>query len=43
MPLKNGCSDAVLSANIKKLMDEGYDRKQAIAIALDHRKKQGCS
>jgi hypothetical protein len=32
----------VLSQNVKKLMAEGYDRKQAIAIALDHQRKQGC-
>jgi uncharacterized protein YdaT len=33
MPLKPGKSDAVISENIKRLMDEGYEQKQAIAIA----------
>lgn len=34
MPLKSGSSDKAVSANIKKLMDEGYEHKQAIAIAM---------
>jgi len=34
MPLKPGSSDAVVSHNIKKLMEEGYPQKQAEAIAL---------
>jgi len=33
MPLKTGKSDDDISANIKRLMDEGYPQKQAIAIA----------
>lgn len=33
MPLKSGKSQKSISANIKKLMHEGYKQKVAIAIA----------
>lgn len=39
MPLKRGSSDQVVSSNIRKLREEGYPQKQAVAIALD--KKRG--
>jgi len=34
MPLQSGKSKDVVAANIKKLMEEGYPQKQAIAIAM---------
>lgn len=35
MPLTKGSSDKAVSSNIKKLRDEGYPQKQAVAISLE--------
>lgn len=42
MPLKNGCSRDVIRENIAELMKKGRPQKQAVAIALEHARKQGC-
>ena len=39
MPLREGNSDQAVSDNIKKLMEEGYPRKQAVAIALSKKRE----
>lgn len=39
MPLFKGKSKKVVSKNIRKLVHEGRERKQAIAIALDKAKR----
>lgn len=35
MPLKRGADKATIQANIEKLIAEGYDPKQAAAIAYE--------
>jgi hypothetical protein len=40
MPLKSGSSKKVISDNIKKLIDEGYPQKQAVAISISNSKKK---
>jgi hypothetical protein len=36
MPLKDGSSQDVISANIAELIRAGHPREQAIAVAMDH-------
>ena len=40
MPLARGSSNATVSKNIEKLMNEGYKHKQAVAIALSQAGKK---
>lgn len=35
MPLAKGKTQKAVSRNVRTLLDEGYPRKQAIAISLD--------
>jgi hypothetical protein len=42
MPLKNGCDYKIVRENVSKLVQEGRPLKQAVAIALDHAREQGC-
>lgn len=39
MPLKKGHSREVVSSNVRELVGSGYKPKQAVAIALAHKRK----
>lgn len=39
MPLSEGKSDKARSKNIAKLIDEGYPKKQAVAIGYSKQRK----
>jgi hypothetical protein len=41
MPLKGGASRETISKNISRLMHEGYEQKQAIAIAMEQARRTG--
>ncbi|HJO84621.1 MAG TPA: hypothetical protein QF671_03505 [Candidatus Thalassarchaeaceae archaeon] len=39
MPLMRGASQNAINTNIGRLINEGYPRDQAVAIAHDHAKR----
>lgn len=41
MPLKNGNSKEIISANIEELINSGYSKEQATAIAYSHARQSG--
>ena len=41
MPLAKGKSKAVVSRNVKEMMDSGYPQKVAVAAAINTARKSG--
>jgi hypothetical protein len=39
MPLQKGSSQSAFDKNFKQLLKDGYDKKQALAIAYDIQRK----
>lgn len=42
MPIKKGCSEKVIAANVRELVKTGRPQKQAVAIAMATARKSGC-
>lgn len=42
MVLRRGCSEQIISANIRSEIRSGKTQKQAVAIALGFARSQGC-
>lgn len=43
MPLAKGKSKKTVSTNIKKMMEEGYPQKQAVAASLETARRSGAN
>jgi len=43
MPLKDGCDRETIRANIVEMKRKGHSQEQAVAAALSHAERQGCT